>query len=151
MAWVTALGMPVVQPYRKEKVFQIRTKLQRVTLTSSSESLPIDTARQKTAFPPNFVHSLDASHMLRTALACHDARIEYAAVHDSYWTHAATVDEMGVILREQFVLLHADDHLARLVADVERAHPELAGKLPPPPARGTLDLNEVRTSTFFFH
>lgn len=28
--------------------------------------------RQRNAFPPNFIHSLDASHMMMTALACRD-------------------------------------------------------------------------------
>lgn len=27
-------------------------------------------SKQKNAFPPNFIHSLDASHMMMTALAC---------------------------------------------------------------------------------
>lgn len=151
MEWVTPLGMPVVQPYRKERTYQIKTLLQKVTLSSSCEKLPVDSNRQKTAFPPNYVHSLDASHMLLTAIACHEAGIEYAAVHDSYWTHAATVDQMGSILRDKFVELHRDDLLLRLVADVERLHPSLAGKLPPRPERGTLELDEVRKSTFFFH
>lgn len=151
MEWTTPLGMPVVQPYRKERTYQIRTLLQKVTLSSSSDELPVDSARQKTAFPPNYVHSLDASHMLLTAVACADAGIEYAAVHDSYWTHAGTVEPMGAILRDTFVQLHSDDLLRNLVADVERLHPSLAGKLPPRPERGTLDLDLVRRSTFFFH
>ncbi len=30
-----------------------------------------------------------------------------AGVHDSYWTHAASVDEMGAHLRQQFLSLHS--------------------------------------------
>lgn len=41
--------------------------------------------------------------MMFTALACRDENITFAAVHDSYWTHACDVDRMGEILREQFV------------------------------------------------
>jgi DNA-directed RNA polymerase len=34
--------------------------------------------RQRSAFPPNFVHSLDSSHMMMTALACKDAGLCFA-------------------------------------------------------------------------
>jgi DNA-directed RNA polymerase len=150
MRWITPLGMPVAQPYRKEKNYQIRTKLQRVTL-SSQRDLPYDSARQKSAFPPNYVHSLDASHMLLTAIACEEAGIEYAAVHDSYWSHAGTIGTMNRLLRDKFVELHANDLLQRLIEDLERMHPQLKGRIPAPPPRGTLDINEVRNSEFFFH
>lgn len=34
--------------------------------------------RQKSAFPPNFVHSLDGSHMMMTAVACREAGLNFA-------------------------------------------------------------------------
>ena len=34
--------------------------------------------RQRTAFPPNFVHSLDGSHMMMTAVACKKAGLNFA-------------------------------------------------------------------------
>ncbi|KAJ8774990.1 hypothetical protein K2173_019994 [Erythroxylum novogranatense] len=34
--------------------------------------------RQRTAFPPNFVHSLDGSHMMVTAVACKSAALNFA-------------------------------------------------------------------------
>lgn len=34
--------------------------------------------RQRTAFPPNFVHSLDGSHMMMTAVACKEAGLNFA-------------------------------------------------------------------------
>lgn len=33
-----------------------------------------DTVKQKNAFPPNFIHSLDSTHMMMTALGCHRYR-----------------------------------------------------------------------------
>lgn len=36
--------------------------------------------KQRTAFPPNFVHSLDGSHMMMTALACRDAGLRFAGL-----------------------------------------------------------------------
>ena len=41
--------------------------------------------RQKTAFPPNFVHSLDGSHMMMTAVACRRAGLNFAgSLHFSF-------------------------------------------------------------------
>ena len=36
--------------------------------------------RQRTAFPPNFVHSLDGSHMMMTAVACKKAGLNFAGL-----------------------------------------------------------------------
>lgn len=62
---------------------------------------------QMNGLPPNFIHSLDSTHMMLTTLGCRKAGITFAAVHDCYWTHAATVNEMNRICRKQFVELHS--------------------------------------------
>ncbi|KAK9271476.1 hypothetical protein L1049_001835 [Liquidambar formosana] len=102
--WTTPLGLPVVQPYRKLGRHLIKTSLQVLTLQRDTEEIMVK--RQRTAFPPNFVHSLDGSHMMMTAVACKRAGLKFAGVHDSYWTHACDVDEMSKILREKFVELY---------------------------------------------
>lgn len=70
------MGLPVVQPYRtKGKQTQtVVTALQNVMLVKEeNDSLPVNTRKQRTAFPPNYVHSLDSTHMMLTALQCHEA------------------------------------------------------------------------------
>lgn len=47
--------------------------------------------RQRSAFPPNYIHSLDSTHMMMTALRCKQEGITFAGVHDSFWTHAGGV------------------------------------------------------------
>lgn len=115
--WRTPLGLPVVQPYRKEKKRQVMTALQTVFISDPSIPAEVDSRAQATAFPPNFIHSLDATHMMMTALACKD-RITFASVHDSYWTHASSVDEMSTLLRDAFIELHSQDILGNLRNDV---------------------------------
>ena len=44
----------------------------------------VEVRKQRTAFPPNFVHSLDGSHMMMTAVACRDADLRFAGL--SYWS-----------------------------------------------------------------
>lgn len=54
--------------------------------------------KQKNAFPPNFIHSLDSSHMMLTSLHCERAGITYVSVHDCFWTHPSTVEIMGKVI-----------------------------------------------------
>lgn len=42
----------------------------------------------------------------------------FAAVHDSYWTHACSIDEMSTIIRDTFIALHSSDVLAKLRDEV---------------------------------
>ena len=44
--------------------------------------------------------------MLMTATKCAEFDLNFASVHDSFWTHAADVPQMNRIIREQFVKLH---------------------------------------------
>ncbi|KAE9451123.1 hypothetical protein C3L33_16977, partial [Rhododendron williamsianum] len=89
---------------RTEFASFIKTSLQVLTLQRETDK--VLGKRQRTAFPPNFVHSLDGSHMMMTAVACKEAGLNFAGVHDSYWTHACDVDKMNRILREKFVELY---------------------------------------------
>jgi len=119
--WTTPLGLPIVQPYRMQYSTTIKTSLQSISLLASDRYNPINARRQKAGFPPNFVHSLDSTHMLMTAVAAHRSGIIFASVHDSFWTHACDVDKLNVCLREQFVELHRKPILENLRAElVER-------------------------------
>jgi len=104
--------------------------------------------RQRTAFPPNFIHALDSTHMLSTAGRASEAGIAFAGVHDSFWTHAGTVKQLNELLREAFVELHSRPLLEDLLAQLRAAHPDIT--FPPLPARGKLELEKVRDSTYFF-
>ncbi|KAL4703702.1 hypothetical protein ACJJTC_004117 [Scirpophaga incertulas] len=88
--WVTPLGLPVVQPYYRR-------------VASASNKLPLDqqqrpcTMKQRNAFPPNFIHSLDSSHMMQTGLRCQAAGLTFVSVHDCFWTHPADVPRMNQV------------------------------------------------------
>jgi DNA-directed RNA polymerase len=66
VSFVSPIGVPVVQPYRQRRAFAVVTLLQNVMLTNDSDILPLHRQRQVSAFPPNYVHSLDSSHMILT-------------------------------------------------------------------------------------
>lgn len=110
--WTTPLGLPIVQPYSRTKV--------RVNIKKMDENFIIDSnknpnsMKQRNAFPPNYIHSLDACHMMLTSVNCEKRGLTFASVHDCYWTHASTVPEMSQICREQFVALHSEPLLEDL-------------------------------------
>lgn len=112
--WTSPLGLPVVQPYRDMKKKQVQTNLQTVFITDPFAINPINPRRQQAGLPPNFIHSLDASHMLLSAVQCGKAGLDFAAVHDSYWTHASDVVKMNRFLRQEFIKLHEVDLIERL-------------------------------------
>ncbi|KAL5826186.1 hypothetical protein ACOSQ4_017983 [Xanthoceras sorbifolium] len=145
--WTTPLGLPVVQPYRQLGRHLIKTSLQTLALQRETDKVMVK--RQRTAFPPNFVHSLDGSHMMMTAVACKKEGLNFAGVHDSYWTHACDVDEMNRILREKFVELYNTTILENLLESFQKSFPKLS--FPPLPERGDFDLREVLDSPYFFN
>lgn len=115
--WTTPLKMPVVQPYRTATSRVVKTNLQLISLNEPSASDPVSKRKQLQGFPPNFIHSLDATHMLLSALKCDELGLSFAAVHDSFWTHAADLDAMNRVIRDSFITMHSEDIIGRLAAE----------------------------------
>jgi DNA-directed RNA polymerase len=80
--------------------------LQKIHYIDMTIETPVNTRRQHTAFPANFIHSLDATHMIMSAIACKEHGLNFAVAHDSFWTHACDIDAMNKVLRGQFIKLH---------------------------------------------
>ncbi|KAG8519208.1 DNA-directed RNA polymerase, mitochondrial, partial [Galemys pyrenaicus] len=160
--WVTPLGVPVVQPYHVDCKVLVNGGMQTLTLSSSGDtSQRPNTLKQKNGFPPNFIHSLDSSHMMLTALHCYRKGLTFVSVHDCFWTHAADVPVMNQVCREQFFRLHSHPILQDLSAFLmQRFCPpsspkdglrvKLQDTLLSVPERGSLDLEQVKRSTYFF-
>jgi DNA-directed RNA polymerase, mitochondrial len=69
-------------------------------------------------------------------------------VHDSYGVHAADVDLLHRVLREEFVSIYSEPVLQKLIEELRKANPGV--KLPDPPKTGTLDIRQVLSSPYFF-
>lgn len=145
--WTTPLGLPVVQPYRKYHTVAVKTLVGTLQMLMPDDDVPVSPGRQCDGFAPNFVHSVDATHMMLTARSCARAGMAFAAVHDSYWTHAVDVDRMGRHLREQFVELH-NRPLLELLRD--ELSSRFDAEFPEPPPAGRLDLAVVMNAPYFF-
>ncbi|CAG5864809.1 unnamed protein product [Menidia menidia] len=165
--WVTPLGLPVIQPYHRARNQVLKSSMQHINLQINHDATERpDTVKQKNAFPPNFIHSLDSTHMMLTSLYCYSAGLTFVSVHDCFWTHALTVDTMNKVCREQFVALHSQPILQELSDFLLMKYctpipTEARGKkyqeyrrllllLSKVPQTGDFDLRRVKESTYFF-
>ena len=149
MSWITPMGLPVIQPYVKDDKFDVLTSsATELKLKQHMENSTINLSKQSTAFPPNYIHSLDSTHLMFTAERMQQNGLQFASVHDSFWTHACDVDKMNGFLREEFVNIYSMPLLEKLKHDLERRFPDQ--NFPEIPKKGNLDLNEVLNSQYFF-
>jgi DNA-directed RNA polymerase len=145
--WVTPLGFPVVQPYKRDRMATITTKMGRLRIRL--DAVPPHPKKQSTACAPNFIHSVDSTHLFMTAHRCGQAGIAFAGVHDCYKTHAQHGNQLGPIARETFVTLHRDMRPLDMAVRYWRGkYPHL--RIDDPPERGTFNVEEVLKSTYFF-
>lgn len=146
--WVTPTGFTVKQRYMKLRQREIEAKLdgRRIRPLLTEPTSALDANRNANAVSPNWVHSLDASHLVETVVLARDNGIaSFGAVHDSYATLAADANLMYHCLRKAFVSLYASNDVAEMIRR------DLGGEaLPPPPPKGTLDITQVERSDFFF-
>lgn len=152
--WVTPSGFLVVQDYREMIGDRMNLTIagRRVRLTLESKGSAVNRRKQASGISPNFVHALDAAHLQRTVGLCLDHGITtFAMVHDSYGTHAADVQGMSVLLRQAFIEQYSGDVLGDFRNQMIAQIPEAIGlKIPPPLPMGTLDLNGIMDSDYFF-
>lgn len=141
--WVTPLGFTVNHDYREEDRTRVRIRScgqEYVVMYEKLDTLSL--ARTKNAISPNFVHSLDATHLGMTALRMHAGGRDMVCIHDSFGTHPCDVDAMHRDIREAFVQLYSRDVLGdfaqQLAIEAE------------PPQQGRLNLADVLRSEFFF-
>ncbi|XP_042225272.1 DNA-directed RNA polymerase, mitochondrial-like [Homarus americanus] len=167
LEYVTPLGLPVVQPYSKFKGDQVSITKLPASFCMDSFMKP-NVMKQKNAFPPNFIHSLDSTHMMLTSLNCQKAGITFVSVHDCFWTHASSVDTMSKICRQQFVALHKEPILEDLSKFLQKtfglSHSDFAhdgsaldsskmklnNVVCQVPTKGEFDITSVHDSMYFF-
>ena len=151
LMWATPTGLYVYQHYKAFKWRQIDTtidgKLLRPVLLEE-DGLKIDPQRSINGSAPNFVHSLDASCLTLTLHKCINENIDaFAMIHDSYGTHCQKTPKLAKLLREAFVEIYTDNDV---LAQFRSSALEVLDEVPEPPKRGTLDLNQVLKSKYFF-
>lgn len=145
ISWTSPSGFPVVQVYNEVDVVSVRSLLFgatriKVGLTGDAPSK----SRHKNGIAPNFVHSMDAAHLVLTVLECKSQGVNsLAMIHDDYGTHAADAGKLYRTIRQTFVgMYEKSDPLDSFRSSFDG--------LTDPPKRGDLDIKGVLDSPFFF-
>ena len=113
----------------------------------------LDKMKQRNAAAPNFIHSLDASHLMFSVLAGLENGIEdFMLIHDSFATHASDTENFSYLIREQFVAMY--EHFDVMQRLYNSAYSQLNDKsrmdMVEIPERGNLHLREVLVSDYAF-
>jgi DNA-directed RNA polymerase len=153
--WITPAGLPVLQAYHVIKGVRIQTMIdgRRVQTMINQSTREISKAKMASSISPNFVHSMDASHLMLTTCAAAERGVTaFAMIHDSYATHAADTDTLAEVLRETFIFQYeTNDVLEQFRTSlVNQLSEDLAAQIDVIPSKGTLDLNMVKSSVYFF-
>jgi DNA-directed RNA polymerase len=152
--WVTPAGFLVVQDYREElgerMDFTVLGRNYRLTIQRTGDKL--NSRKQALGISPNYVHSLDAAHLMRTVMFCAaDGMRDFAMIHDSYGCHAGKASLLRDNLRQAFVEQYSGDVLKKFRDELADQLPEeLRGELPELPPMGDLELSQVLQSEYFF-
>lgn len=121
--WVTADGFVACTEYRDIECNRVRAGVFNA-LVPTMYPTPLDTVKTIGAMAPNFIHSIDATHLRMVVNVCdHDL----VSVHDSIGSHAATYFTTAKAIREQFVKVHEYDALGNLCENMDVRAPKFRG------------------------
>lgn len=110
-SWVSPCGFPVVIDYRKPGHAQPVETTEGI-LSHWPLSEEFNWKQAKTAAAPNFIHSLDASHLLISVdQAARLGLRQLAAVHDAFATTPSKTDKLWNLLRNSFAELYSSGNL----------------------------------------
>lgn len=153
LEWLTPAGLLVRQEYKSRKKKMIRTELYGsiIKATVNMDLDTLDTQRQLNGICPNFIHSLDAACLMLYLHKCKEHNINaFMTVHDCYGTYASDTDTSARLLREAFVEIYRQPILENFTQDVLMLCGDIELELPEMPQEGSLDIEEVLKSNYFF-
>jgi DNA-directed RNA polymerase len=141
-------GFMVAHEPEYSRCVSVETLSYRGTIQAPEHDAGVAREKLLSGAAPNVIHSYDAGHLALTVLGMRDAGVcDLALVHDSFGTHAADMDTLARVAREQWLAIYGQDQLARFLASV-RDHTGVE-RLPEPPALGGLDPGQVLGSPYF--
>jgi DNA-directed RNA polymerase len=158
VVWTTPVGLPVRQFYTSTDSEQLQVFIggERTMIQFNRKGTELNSRKQSAGISPNFVHSCDAAHMMSTISLCKSKGINsYSMIHDSYGVHACDTGTLAHSLRVAFVEQYTEDVLAKFRDEItdqleSSGAGELVKKMPPLPEYGTLDLQVILDSEYFF-
>ena len=153
VSWTTPNGFLVQQNYMKmrQECIKLRFGGSQVRFYNQEETDEIDNRRQQNGIAPNFIHSMDASHLQRVVCAeSTKGNKNFMMIHDSFGTDAAHAGSLYKTIRDEFIGLYKDqNHLEGFLDSVSYLIDDL-DEVPELPEFGNLDLDLVAKSDFCF-
>lgn len=152
--WTTPMGFIVQQPYMVYQVHTYQMRFLHITKRFYDAEMTgeVDRRKQSQAIAPNFIHSMDASHLQLTVNRAAEAKISnFAMIHDSYGTSLAKAGLLFRLIRECFVEMYLTHDV--LIAFERDISPFILNKqkLPPQPTKGAFDIDQIKESLYAFH
>jgi DNA-directed RNA polymerase len=160
LRWTTPCGLPWINRYHQADCQRVvlwmhdrGVKMPYEVKIATGHQNEIDKDKAAAAVAPNFVHALDASHLLRVALGANREGISgLATVHDSFGCLASRAGQFRRVILAEFVRLYREyDPLAEVLASAKRdlTHPD-CDRMPTLPVYGPLNIEEVLNAEFAF-
>lgn len=149
LQWKTVLGGLVINRYCNRTETRVKVRSMGINQVVVYNFDYERNHRQKavSGISPNFIHQGDSSHLM---MVINEFDGDIIPIHDSVATHPCDCDELSRVLREQFVILYTEHkNPLEVIRDAAiEAGADLDGIEMPP--MGTLDLELVKDSPFFF-
>ena len=143
VSWVAPNGLRVVSQYEKFKKRNIKSVAFKSRIVMSEPTGEINIKKTAQAVAPNFIHSLDGSHLDFIILRARQEGVVVVAIHDDYGTYAADTAWLHRVIREEFVKMYQDNNILERMG-------RSSGYKVPPPAKGELNISDVLNSPYFF-
>ena len=154
--WHTPLGFPVMMRYPELTTKSVNLFLNDTGLRyrpASAVELPgIKKGKAQNGIAPNFVHSMDACHLMMVLLACKQEGINSVAlVHDSFGCLPNDAPKFRDMIRRTFrEMYEQNDVLEQFRNEALEQLDVKPEKVPPVPPKGTLDLSLIEQSEYCF-
>ncbi|MEA3491483.1 MAG: DNA-directed RNA polymerase [Campylobacterota bacterium] len=154
LRWKTPIiGLEVIQEEFKTKIDKISTKYngKKYSIQIRIPTDKIDHTEQTKGISPNFIHSLDATHLFLTVLESQKKGTDsFATIHDSFGTHACDIDTLLEATKDTFVQMHKLDILTDLKSDMEHEYSIELDDIAYQDSVETFDIESVRDSLYIF-
>lgn len=143
VSWVAPSGLHVVSEYEAVAAKTVKSVAFKTQIKLYKPSGKDDLKKTMNAVAPNFVHSLDASHMAAVVARAEAEGMQIVTIHDDFGVHAEDTERFHAIIREEFVAQYEDNTILEDMA-------ASTGYDVPPPEKGDLNIRDVLRSTYFF-
>jgi len=149
LTWQTPTGFIVYQElFVQAEDKRIKTQLLGGTYFRVLEDTDkIDARRMQSSAAPNFVHSMDASHLIKAVNAIDSPSI--AVIHDSFGTYACLTEELRDVLKGTMVSMYSEHDVLEEFKSYNEGKllVELEATVPP---KGDMDINKILESDYCF-